>query len=65
MRNVNWCIWNENLAEMIYDCMNGRDGSFCANVFVDFQKALDTIDHEILFKKLEIYGIVGQSLKLL
>ena len=53
------------LTDRIYDCLNERDGSFCANVFVDFQKAFDTIDHQILFRKLEIYGITGLPLLLL
>ena len=53
------------LTDKVYDCMNARDGSFCANVFVDFQKAFDTIDHEILFNKLEIYGITGVPLLLI
>ena len=45
------------LTDFIYDCFNGRDGSFCINVFVDFHKCFDTIDHEILIRKLELYGV--------
>ena len=53
-----------HLTENIYDCFNGRDGSFCINIFVDFHKCFDTIDHTILIRKLELYGITGNLLTL-
>ena len=31
-------------------------------VLVDFRKAFDMVDHELLLKKLEAYGIVNQEL---
>ena len=36
-----------------------------AAVFFDNKKALDTIDHNILFIKLHIYGIRGHTLHLI
>ena len=53
-----------HLTENIYHCFNGRDGSFCINVFIDFHKCFDTIDHTILIRKLELYGITGVLLYL-
>ena len=54
-----------HLTENIYDCLNGRDGSFCINIFVDFHKCFDTIDHSILIRKLELYGITGTLLNII
>ena len=46
-----------NLTEEIRDALDNN--SFAAGVFVDLQKAFDTVDHTILLNKLNHYGIRG------
>ena len=44
--------------------LNIDDGLTNAILFIDLKKAFDTIDHEILLSKLELYGFKGASLNL-
>ena len=46
-----------NLTESIRQTLD--EGSFGCDIFVDLQKAFDTVDHKILLHKLEFYGIRG------
>ena len=39
-------------------------GNFACGIFVHFQKAFDTVDHQILIQKLNYYGIRGIELSL-
>ena len=51
------------LVDHIYSKID--NGESPISIFVDLTKAFDCLDHKILFKKLEYYGVRGSSLKLL
>lgn len=48
------------LVEQITSCIEKK--KYALGIFIDLKKAFDTIDHEILLKKMEIYGIRGAAL---
>ena len=48
-----------DLTEAIRKAMD--ESSYAIGVFIDLQKAFDTVDHEILLSKLDHYGIRGIS----
>ena len=52
-----------HFSEIVYNSLNRK--SSILNILIDFSKVFDTVNHRILFSKLERYGIRGKPLDLI
>jgi hypothetical protein len=59
-RKVSTCSALLQLVDKISGSMDSRKTTI--GVFIDLAKAFDTVDHQILFQKLEFYGVRGITL---
>ena len=51
------------LIKLVDELLFGLDNNHvCGMVLVDYRKAFDTVDHKLLLRKLELYGIVNREL---
>lgn len=48
------------ITDRLYKCID--NGKYALTLFIDLKKEFDTVNHELLIKKLDHYGITGPTL---
>jgi hypothetical protein len=55
-------LQNQRNFILFHETIPLNDGKWCIGVFLDFKKAFDTVQHDILLRKLSMFGVRGTSL---
>ena len=58
------CTAVNTVGELVANITKGIEkGKYTAGIFLDLSKAFDTLEHEVVYVKLEQYGLHGNCLK--